>query len=134
MVHSRNLRVYFHPDDIRVLYAYLPNGEELGPLTVARPWNISAHSLRLRQAILRMRRQRQVRYSEFDDPVLVWANAQRKQMGKRSKAKHAMVEVERQRRKVSIAAAEVTAATDTTAKRPARPKSLAHLGKGPILR
>lgn len=129
-----NLRVYFHPDDIRVLYAYLPNGEELGPLTVARPWNMSAHSLRLRQAILRMRRQRQVRYSEFDDPVLVWANAQRKQMGKRGKAKHAMVEVERQRRTVSIAAADVTAATDTTAKRPARPKSLAHLGKGPILR
>lgn len=134
-----HIRIHFDPDDMRVVYAYFPNGEELGPLSVARPWNTSAHSLRLRQEILRMRRQRQLQYGDLDDPVLIWTKAQRKQLGKRGKAKHALVEAERSLRQAPATRDEATTTTDTSLKRPARPKSLAqkslaHLGKGPILR
>lgn len=128
------LRIHFDPDDMRVVFAYLPNGEELGPLAAARPWNTSAHSLRLRQEILRMRRKRQLQYSEIDDPVLIWTKAQRKQLGKRGKAKHVLVEAERSLRQAPASSDQTNATSETAVKRPARPKSLAHLGKGPVLR
>ena len=122
------------PDDVRVIWSYLPSGEELGPLTAARPWNGTPHSLRLRQDILRMHRRKQLEYGELDDPVLAFANAQRKQTNKRRKAKPGLAEAEaalRQRTTPPLAL-DTTQANRTN--RPARPKSLAHLGKGPILK
>jgi putative transposase len=76
---GQSLRVYFDPDDLRVLYAYLPNGAELGVLEAARPWNRVAHSLRLRQTILRLRNTKRIAFSSSDDPVKVYLDYARKQ-------------------------------------------------------
>ena len=131
---GKALRLHMDPDDVRVIWSYLPSGEELGPLAAARPWNGTRHSLRLRQDILQMRRRKQLEYGELDDPVLAFANAQRKQMNKRRKAKPRLAEAQTalQQRASSTPAPDPLPVNSI--KRPARPKSLAHLGKGPILK
>lgn len=129
------IRLHMDPNDLRVVYAYLPNGEELGPLAAARPWNGTAHSLRLRQDILRAHRRKQLEYGELDDPVLAFAQAQRKQGSKRRKAKHTLAEAEQSLRHAPAASTNAAATQSAPGKsRPARPTSLTHLGKGPILR
>ena len=131
---GKPLRLHMDPDDVRVIWSYLPSGEELGPLTAARPWNGTPHSLRLRQEILRMRRRKQLEYGELDDPVLVFAIAQRKHGAKRRKVKPGLAEAETAlQQRVTPPLALDTMPTART-NRPARPKSLAHLGKGPILK
>jgi transposase InsO family protein len=94
---GQSLRVYFDPEDLRVLHAYLPNGAELGVLEAARPWNRVAHSLRLRQTILRLRNQKRIAFSSSDDPVKVYLDYARKQ-------------AKRERRQVSLRAAEAARA------------------------
>ena len=131
---GKTLRLHMDPDDVRVIWAYLSSGEELGPLSAARPWNGTPHSLRLRQEILRMHRRKQLEYGELDDPVLAFANARRKQGVKRGKVKPGLAEAEtalRQRTQPPLAS---ETSQTTSIQRPARPKSLAHLGKGPILK
>lgn len=97
-----------------------------GPLGAARPWNGSAHSRRLHQEILRLRRRMQLEYGEFGDPVLAFANAQRKQSSKRCKAKHALAQAER-----ALQTAPAYSRTGSR-HRPTRPRDLAcALGQGP---
>ncbi|MGA8056567.1 MAG: hypothetical protein WCA12_22345, partial [Burkholderiales bacterium] len=79
------------------LYAYLPDGAELGVLEAARPWNRVAHSLRLRQTILRLRNAKRIAFSASDDPVKVYLDYARKQ-------------AKSERRQVSLRAAEAARA------------------------
>lgn len=69
---GRKLRIYFDVRDIRVVKAFFENGEELGVLTASRPWCYTPHSVRVRQEILRLKRQGKLRYREGDDPIEAW--------------------------------------------------------------
>ena len=129
------LRIHFDPDDVRVLFAYLPSGEELGPLTAARPWNITRHSLRLRQLIARLHRTKQLQYREFDDPVQAFADYQRKRGNKKRRtANPTLAEAQQALQETAGTPSQVSEPVASSTAKPARPQPLAHLGKGPILR
>ncbi|MGF6265330.1 putative transposase [Paraburkholderia youngii] len=69
---GQQLRVYFNVKDLRHLHAFFMNGAELGVLTAARPWCFTPHSLRIRQEIFSLIRQRKLAWREGEDPVGAW--------------------------------------------------------------
>jgi hypothetical protein len=83
---GKQLRIYFDSRDLRRVRAYFENGDELGVLIAARPWCFTAHSLRTRREILRLRRLGKLRYREGDDAVEAWANYRRKHAARSKRA------------------------------------------------
>ena len=82
---GQQIRVYLRPDDMREAWAYLPNGADLGRLSVLEGWRHSRHTLRLRRHILRERRLGRLRFAGEQDPVQLFAEAQRRAAGRRSR-------------------------------------------------
>lgn len=76
---GKTLRIYFDVRDIRVVKAFFEDGSELGVLTAGRPWCYTPHSLRVRQEILRLKREGKLKYREGDDPVEAWVKYKRAQ-------------------------------------------------------
>jgi putative transposase len=72
------LRIYFDCKDLRRVRAYFENGDELGFLMAARPWCFTAHSLRVRKEILRLRARGKLRYREGDDAVQAYSKLKHK--------------------------------------------------------
>lgn len=83
---GKSLRIYFDSRDLRRLRAYFENGDELGVLIAARPWCFTAHSLRVRREILRLRALGKLRYREGDDAVEAWTHYKRKLAGRSKRA------------------------------------------------
>ncbi len=75
---GQTIRVYIRPDDMREAWAYLSNGADLGRLTVLEGWRYSRHTLRLRKYILRQRRIGKLKFAGEQDPVHLFAEAQRR--------------------------------------------------------
>lgn len=70
---GRKLRIYYDVRDLRAVKAFFEDGTELGVLSAARPWNITPHSLRVRQEIHRLIEERKLDISTDDCPVAAWA-------------------------------------------------------------
>jgi putative transposase len=75
---QQKIRVYIQPNDMREAWAYLANGADLGRLHVLDGWRYSRHTLRLRKRILRERRLGRLRFAGEQDPVQLFADAQRR--------------------------------------------------------
>ena len=135
---GKPLRVFIDPQDLRIVQAYLASGAEFGPLNASQPWHRTPHSLRLRQEILRLRRQRKLHFSDADDPVRVFLDSKRKQVTRqRGRLAHRTAEAARA---LAIAPSPVTAATDPVSA-PSRappvlpivkPRPLTRIGKGQV--
>jgi transposase InsO family protein len=81
---GKSLRIFYDADDIRVLRAYLADGTELGELKAGGLWSMTPHSLEMRKRIFKVKRLRQLRFGEWDDPVQAYLNYKRGQ-SKRSR-------------------------------------------------
>lgn len=75
---GQTIRVYIRPDDMREAWGYLANGAELGKLTVLDGWRHSRHTLKLRKFILHERRVGKLNYAIDQDPVMLFAQAQKR--------------------------------------------------------
>ena len=64
--------------DMRTIWAYLSNGADLGQLAVLDGWRYSRHTLKLRKRILRERRLGRLKFAGEQDPVVLFADAQRR--------------------------------------------------------
>ena len=69
---GQKVRIYDDVRDVRAIKAFFEDGSELGILTAARPWNITPHSLRLRQEIHRMLAERKLIIDPNECPVAAW--------------------------------------------------------------
>jgi putative transposase len=76
---GKKLRIYFDVRDIRSVKAFFEDGAELGVLAAARPWCYTPHSVRVRQEIFRLKRNKKLIYREGDDPVEAWEKYKRAQ-------------------------------------------------------
>jgi putative transposase len=134
---GKSLRIFIDPQDLRVVHAYLETGAEFGPLAASRPWHLTQHSVRLRQEIMRLRRQRKLQFSEGDDPVRVFLDFKRKQLTKqRGRAGHRTAEAAR-----AVAAPPDPSTTPSPVPEqasepnriPVKPRSLSKIGKGQVM-
>lgn len=135
---GQSIRIHFDPDDMRVVMAYFANGAEIGPLKAHRPWDQTAHSLRLRQEILRLKRLKEVDYGETKDPVEVYFAHQRRQIkSKKRRTGHRAAEAARVLEQA--ASPEDRSSATSTVVAPAtnsglvKPRTLS-IGKGQIMR
>ncbi|MDR3099274.1 MAG: hypothetical protein LBV73_19650 [Paraburkholderia sp.] len=83
---GQQLRVYFNVKDLRQLHAFFMSGAELGVLTAARPWCFTPHSLRVRQEIYSLLRQRKLAWRDGEDPVGAWFAWKKEQAGQHTRA------------------------------------------------
>ncbi len=66
---GKRLTIEADPDDARVVFAYFPDGQELGPLTAAPPWDREPHTFQMRSLIVARIRERKWQRDDFSDPV-----------------------------------------------------------------
>ena len=69
---GKTLTLTVNPEDIRNIRAALPDGSDLGILTAHGVWGRTPHSLEVRRAIFRLRRRRELFWSQADDPIDVY--------------------------------------------------------------
>lgn len=64
------LTIEANEEDARVVFAYLPDGQELGPLTVASPWHREPHTFKMRKLIMERIRARKWHAEDYSDPIV----------------------------------------------------------------
>ncbi len=116
---GQKIRVYANPSDMREAWAYLQNGAELGRLAVLEGWRYSRHTLRLRRQILRERRVGKLKFAGEQDPVQMFAQAQRRS-GRRG-------------RKQATVAMQLAQVQPNTAPTPAPPVPARQRPAGPVV-
>lgn len=123
------LNIYFDPLDLRTVHAFLPNGAELGSLQANAPWNLTAHSLRLRREILRLKRNRELTYGDADDPVAIYLDHKRKHTRTaQRKSGHRMAEADQALKRPRTTGTGETQTREPTA--PVKPRALTIGDKG----
>jgi putative transposase len=113
------------PNDMREAWAYLPNGADLGRLFVLDGWRYSRHTLRLRKRILRERRLGKLKFAGEQDPVQLFAEAQRR-AGRRGR-KQGTIELQ-----LGAAADATQVPPQSAASRPAQRATAAHVDLGDL--
>ncbi len=133
---GESLRVFIDPQDLRVVHAYLEGGAEFGPLNASRPWHLTQHSVRLRQEIMRLRRQRKLHFTDADDPVRAFLDFKRKQVTRqRGRVAHRTAEAARAVAAPSPSTSPVTVPAPAAAPvlSPVKPRPLLHIGHGQVI-
>ena len=69
---DKPLMLYVNEEDLRCLHARLENGADLGVLTAHGGWGRTPHTLAMRRAIMSLRRNKLIAYTDNDDPILVY--------------------------------------------------------------
>ena len=130
---GQTLRVHVDPQDLRQLVVTTPSGEILEPLLASGPWREHAHSLWLRRAFFKAKRQRQLDFASGDDPIEAFLAHRRKEArrSKRAASDIARVQHERARAK-SSANADSTAPAKSPAHAPATGSALPGLVSGRV--
>jgi len=69
---NKTLELLINTDDIRVIKAFLADGSELGSLTATGKWGITPHDLRTRKAINKLKNNKIIHFTQYDDPIQVY--------------------------------------------------------------
>lgn len=91
---GRKVRIYYDVRDIRAVKAFFEDGTELGVLTAARPWNLTPHSLRLRQEIHRLIAERKLILTHDECPVVAWTRYRWRQVKTSKRAVNALAKAQ----------------------------------------
>lgn len=69
---NKKLDLLINTDDLRVIKAFFADGSELGNLSATGKWGITPHDLRTRKAINKLKNNRLIHFTQFDDPIQVY--------------------------------------------------------------
>jgi len=83
---GHSLRVHADPQDLRQLVVTTESGEILEPLLASGAWRAHRHSLWLRRAFFKAKRQRQLDFAMGEDPIEAFIALRRKQASKSKRA------------------------------------------------
>jgi hypothetical protein len=127
------LRVHADPQDLRQLVVATTSGEIMEPLLASGPWRDHAHSLWLRRAFFKAKRQRQLDFAEGDDPIEAFLAHRRKEArrSKRAASDIARVQHESARPRPS-SSTNLAALVKSAADAPEPSMSLPGLVSGPV--
>lgn len=64
-----HLSIEADPDELRVVYAFLPSGAEFGQLKALPPWHRTPHNLVVRRMVNQLRNRRLIHVTSASDPV-----------------------------------------------------------------
>lgn len=92
---GERLRVYLQPEDMRTARAFREDGTEFGTLRAAGIWGATAHDLRLRKEILKLRRKNALPTGEWVDSIDAYLEYKRKEARRSRRAGSDLARVER---------------------------------------
>lgn len=117
------LRAHADPQDLRQLVVTTPAGEIMEPLLASGPWRDHAHSLWLRRAFFKAKRQRQLNFAAGDDPIEAFLEYRRKEARRSKRAASDVARVQHERAAASPSPSSDLApeATPTVASQPSVP-------------
>lgn len=90
---GKTLRVCFDAEDIRTLRVFLADGTELGEPRASGMWQLTTHSLEMRQRIFKAKRLRELRFREQEDPVQVILEYKRSMARRSRRAASGLAEI-----------------------------------------
>jgi putative transposase len=111
---GQSLRVHVDPQDLRQLVVVTQSGEILEPLLASGAWREHRHSLWLRRAFFKAKRQRQLDFVAGQDPIEAFLALRRKQASKSKRASTDIARVQSDRAKGHAAAAPTTSTGQAT--------------------
>ena len=134
---GQSLRIHADPQDLRRLVVATESGEILEPLQASGAWREHRHSLWLRRAFFKAKRQRQLDFAAGQDPIEAFLALRRKQASKSKRASTDIARVQRDRAKVNTAPTPETATNPPNSAVPPLPPSpapteLQGLATGPV--
>lgn len=71
---SKKLNLLVNTDDLRVIKAFLEDGSEFGKLSATGKWGITPHDLRTRKAINKLKNNKLIHFTQYEDPIRVYQN------------------------------------------------------------
>jgi putative transposase len=74
---GKDLRVYYHHDDLRTVRAFLPDGTELGILKAQGAWGEVGHGLKLRREIMKVRGKKRLTFAISQDFISQFVDAKK---------------------------------------------------------
>lgn len=89
---NKELTLLVNVDDLRTIRAFLPDGSELGILKAHGHWGIIPHSLRLRKAIFKLKRDQKINFSADENPFEIYIEYLAKNNDKTSRVKLAKLQ------------------------------------------
>ncbi|CAI9396706.1 hypothetical protein ACTQ5K_23905 [Niallia sp. Sow4_A1] len=69
---NKTLKLLVNTDDLRIVKAFLDDGSELGNLSATGKWGITPHDLRTRKAINKLKNNKLIHFTQYDDPIQVY--------------------------------------------------------------
>lgn len=95
------LHVHADPQDLRQVIVTTSSGEIMEPLLASGPWRDHAHSLWLRRAFFKAKRQRQLDFAAGDDPIEAFLEHRRKEARRSKRAASDVSRVQHERARTS---------------------------------
>ena len=128
---GQQLRVHPDPQDLRQLVVATTSGEILEPLLASGPWRDHAHSLWLRQAFFKAKRQRQLDFADGDDPIEAFLAHRRKEARRSKRAASDIARVQHERARPKSSNVDLSAVMNGPPDAP-QPRPLPGLISGPV--
>ncbi|WP_179191741.1 hypothetical protein QMA40_30190 (plasmid) [Bacillus thuringiensis] len=85
-------------DDLRSLNAFLPDGSELGYLKATGKWALQKHSLKVRKAINKLKRNKLIYFTTQDDPIEVFYKYLEEKSKSNKKVRNQLATLQREKR------------------------------------
>jgi putative transposase len=89
---NKELTLLVNVEDVRTIRAFLPDGSELGILKAHGHWGVIPHSLRLRKAIFKLKRDKKINFAADDNPFEIYIDYLSKSKDKNSRVKLAKLQ------------------------------------------
>ncbi|HDX9577373.1 TPA: hypothetical protein ROX88_000865 [Bacillus pseudomycoides] len=85
-------------DDLRSIKAFLPDGSELGYLKATGKWALQKHSLKVRKAINKLKRNKLIYFTNQDDPIEIFYRYLEGKAKQNKKVRNQLATLQREKR------------------------------------
>ncbi|WP_240452434.1 hypothetical protein [Virgibacillus sp. YIM 98842] len=95
---NKTLNLLVNTDDLRVIKAFLADGSELGNLIATGKWGVTPHDLRTRKAINKLKNNRLIHFTQYDDPIRVYQDHLEKEAQKNKTNRNKLASLKREQK------------------------------------
>jgi putative transposase len=95
---NKTLDLLINTDDLRVIKAFLADGSELGNLCANGKWGITPHDLRTRKAINKLKNNRLIHFTQYDDPIRVYQDYLEKEAQKNKTNRNKLASIKKEQK------------------------------------
>ncbi|WP_157895401.1 hypothetical protein [Verrucomicrobium sp. GAS474] len=103
---TKQISIFIDIDDLRMVKAFFPDGQELGTLVARGGWAIRAHDLATRRAINQLRYRKLIQFVDTEDPIEIYLKYLNETAGESKKARTKLAHIQKKARESQTAEEE----------------------------